>query len=754
MLRHFISLTGLLFVAVASADNYHFTTWENRRTLKVMSTAFTGHELDQHDNVVDSSKLGWGVADVSTQVWVTHPAPPAADAGESESDTSESPAIRVQSLSEQQNARRPNIVFCMADDWSWPHASILGDPVVKTPNFDRVASEGVLFENAFVSTPSCTPSRLSILAGQHHWRLKEGDSLGGSLREEYDVYTEMLQETGYRIGRFGKGVWPSQHTFRKRDSFGVKFGSFNAFLRDRNPGQPFCYWHGGQDPHRPYEMGIGGGSGMKLSQVRVPACLPDNQTVRSDMADYLWEVQRFDREVGQIMTELEAIGELENTIFIVSGDNGMPFPRCKATLYDYGTRVPLAIRWGSKVNGQRKVADFITLCDLAPTFLEIAGIAPPASMTGRSLLTILKSNQSGQIDDERDFALMGMERHVYPYPSRALRSKEYLYIRNFGAPKWKTGETKGQSREYDFAKNPWPNGPGAFSHNIDPSPTKQFLRLNRHRDEVKRFAEFSFGMRPDEELYDLAKDPEQLQNVAKDRHYAAIKKRLRKQLDAELIKSDDPRLAVEGYHTQTIEGWPVRVSDRLMRELPGKTRRAIDLLTQQLQTIVTVVPGDKLPLIQCVPIWLSPKYEGVRPTAEYHAGEGWLRRAGRKPELAECVELTNIDIFEKENRRMPMMILHELAHAYHHQVLGFDHARVQAAYERALASGSYETVQRHNGKMERAYGMNNHKEYFAESSEAFFGTNDFFPFNRDELREHDPQIDHLLVEIWGVPSSN
>lgn len=290
------------------------------------------------------------------------------------------------------SAVRPNIVFCMADDWSWPHAGILGDPVVKTPHFDRIAREGVLFENAFVSTPSCMPSRLSILTGQHHWRLREGDSLGGSLREEYPVYTELLQKSGYHVGRFGKGVWPSKHTFRNRDSFGARFRSFDQFLKKRESDRPFCYWHGGQNPHRPYELGVGAKSGIDLSNVKLPACLPDSKTVRSDVADYLWEVQRFDREVGKIVARLKAMGELENTIIVVSGDNGMPFPRCKATLYDQGTRVPLAVRWGSAVKGKRQVADFVSLCDLAPTFLEAAGVKSPVQMTGRSLMPLLRSN--------------------------------------------------------------------------------------------------------------------------------------------------------------------------------------------------------------------------------------------------------------------------------------------------------------------------------------------------------------------------
>lgn len=439
--------------------------------------------------------------------------------------------------------RRPNIVFCMADDWSWPHAGILGDPVVKTPHFDTIAREGVLFKNTFVSTPSCTPSRLSILTGQHHWRLREGDSLGGSLREDYQVYTELLQKSGYRIGRFGKGVWPSQHTFRKRDSFGERFRSFGQFLKEHKPGEPFCYWHGGQDPHRPYELGVGQKSGMDLSKVKVPGCLPDNESVRSDVADYLWEVQRFDREVGEIVEELKSIGELDNTILVISGDNGMPFPRCKATLYDQGTRVPLAVRWGSNVKAQRQVADFVSLCDLAPTFLEAAGLRPSEQMTGRSLLPLLQSKRSGQIDPARTFVLSGMEKHVYLYPSRALRNRDFLFIRNFDPDRWPTGEIEGHNPTYDFAEQPWPTERGAFSFNIDPSPAKQFLRLHRIDAATKEYARLAFLRHPSEELYDLQKDPEQLNNVAADPKYLKTVQKLRQQLNAELLRNADPRVA-------------------------------------------------------------------------------------------------------------------------------------------------------------------------------------------------------------------
>ncbi|MGI9469167.1 MAG: sulfatase family protein, partial [Rubripirellula sp.] len=387
---------------------------------------------------------------------------------------------------------RPNIVVLIADDWSWPHASVLGSKAIKTPNFDRVANEGTLFENAFVSTPSCTPSRLSILTGQHHWRLQEGDSLGGSLRESFPVYTELLQQSGYQIGRYGKGVWPSKHTFRNRDSFGERYRSFDDFLKQRKAGQPFCFWYGGQDPHRPYETGIGQKTGINLADIQVPACLPDNSIVRNDLADYMAEVQRFDKEVGDIIQRLEAMNELDNTIVVVTSDNGMPFPRCKATLYDMGTRVPLAIRWGKAQ--PHTVTDIVSLCDLAPTFLNAANTGVPQQMTGKTLLSQLKAEQNGQIDPDRTFALSGLEKHVYSYPARSLRTANFLYISNGNPADWETGVVEGHNPEYDFSKTPWPTEPGAFSYNIDPSPTKQFLRLNA--ETADQYANLAFSQKP------------------------------------------------------------------------------------------------------------------------------------------------------------------------------------------------------------------------------------------------------------------
>ena len=271
--------------------------------------------------------------------------------------------------------RRPNVLFCLADDWSWPHASIAGDKVVRTPTFDRVAREGVLFTNAFVTAPSCTPSRGSILTGQWHWRLEEGGNLWSTLPAKFAVYPDILEEAGYHVGYTRKGWGPGRDDpgGRTRNPAGPRYRNFQEFLKVRPEGKPFCFWFGSTDPHRGYKWQSGVNSGMKLEDVEVPACLPDSQTVRTDICDYYWEVQRFDREVGELLKLLEENGELDSTLVVISGDNGMPFPRCKSNLYDLGTHVPLALRWPARVRGDRVVEDFVSLSDLAPTFLEAAG---------------------------------------------------------------------------------------------------------------------------------------------------------------------------------------------------------------------------------------------------------------------------------------------------------------------------------------------------------------------------------------------
>lgn len=207
------------------------------------------------------------------------------------------------------------------------------------------------------------------------------------------------------------------------------------------------------------------------------------------------------------------------------------------------------------------------------------------------------------------------------------------------------------------------------------------------------------------------------------------------------------------YSRIELHGWSIMLNHRLWTLEPEKTQTMLQLMSVQLTRIIEVVPQEALGHLRAVTIWVNPKYDNVRPTAEYHGAAGWLKANGRRQEMAKCVEVTNVSNFEFENTRMPYVMLHELAHAYHDQVLGFRNVKIRKAFERAEASGVYDSVKRFTGRrivQDKAYALSNHKEYFAESTEAFFGKNDFFPFDRKELKANDPEMYELLFELWGV----
>lgn len=211
------------------------------------------------------------------------------------------------------------------------------------------------------------------------------------------------------------------------------------------------------------------------------------------------------------------------------------------------------------------------------------------------------------------------------------------------------------------------------------------------------------------------------------------------------------KLTAAKHLKREIEGWTVWVNPVLFETNKAAIELALDLLAKQLAGIRRVVPAHHVAKLQEVPLWFNPPCEGARPKAEYHPDAGWLRRNGRDPAMARAVEFTNTAIWEREHRRMPMLVLHELAHAFHHRVIGHDHAGIQGAFAAAREGGGYESVKRWNGETfttDRAYALSNEKEYFAEATEAFFGRNDFEPFTREELKEKDPRMFEVLQEIW------
>ena len=504
-----------------------------------------------------------------------------------------------------QPLERPNILFAFADDWGRQasiYAEIEGsgglNDLAKTPNFDKLAKRGVLFTNASVNAPSCTPCRSAILSGRNFWETGRGAILHGAVWDEkIPTWPLLLQNSGYHLGFTYKvwspgaprdaGIGGQANAFSKaggkfngfsqyvsgRTAKGIRIsvakeelyrearGNFKSFLEARMAGQPFAYWFGPTNVHRKWTKG----SGLKLWGIdpddlkgKMPRFLPDVHAVRQDLADYLGEIAAFDAGLGLLIEELKKAGEYENTIIVVSGDHGPPgFPHGKCNLYDFGTRVCLAIA-GPGVTGGRVVDDFVCLPDLAPTFLEAGKVAVPEVMSAKSLWKVLRSQKKGQVDPSRDAVITGRERHVYssrpgylPYPQRAIRTKDFQFVINFKPDRWPLGDPYllDTPKEPDFSL--LENQTFVTLADEDAGPTKAWIVTNRKDPKVKPFFEHAYGKRPREELYDVNRDPDQMKNLAQDPAYAKTVRKLRSRLMNYLSDHNDPRLEDGGKFFET-----------------------------------------------------------------------------------------------------------------------------------------------------------------------------------------------------------
>jgi N-sulfoglucosamine sulfohydrolase len=305
--------------------------------------------------------------------------------------------------------------------------------------------------------------------------------------------------------------------------------NFNDFLETVPADKPFCFWFGSSNPHRPFAKGSGIKAGLDPARVKLLPHFPDTQAVREEMTDYLLEIQEFDQQLGAVLATLKQRGRHLNTIVVVTSDNGMDFPRAKATLYDHGMHVPLAIRWPQQVPAGRVVDDLVNFVDLAPTFLEAARIRVPEAMSGQSFLKILRSDRTGRLDPNRQMVCYGLERHSpyrqggVGYPCRALRTDRHLYIRNYFPDRWPAGD------------------PPHFADTSSDSTPKQWILANREKPDGRRLFELCYAKRPPEELYDLQSDPAQMTNVANRPEHQATLLRLRQTLEEFQIRTGDPR---------------------------------------------------------------------------------------------------------------------------------------------------------------------------------------------------------------------
>ncbi|WP_158965420.1 sulfatase [Paraglaciecola sp. L3A3] len=445
-------------------------------------------------------------------------------------------------------AKPVNILFAVADDMS--HASAYGYKFLNTPNFDSIGEQGIRFNRMYTPSSKCSPSRAVILTGRNPWQLEELANHKPTWPEKYISVIEVLEQNGYFTGFTGKGwnpgIHPKNRTLTGRQYNQIKMdktptskmftsdytANFKKFMQDKPKNQPFFFWYGAKEPHRGYEYKSGVRLGKKLENLDfTPSFWGGSEASKHDVLDYAIEVEYFDNHLGKILDHIKSIGELDNTIVIVTSDNAMPFPRYKGHPHEFATRVPFVVAWPGKiVNPGREENHFASFIDLAPTFLDIANIdinkTKMLPFEGKSLTDIFAAKITG-----RNTVLTGRERNDmarpngWSYPVRSLHKGEFVYMHNFKPERWPVGT--------------WEAG----LKDTDGSPTKSDLMFNQKGS--KAYA-LSFGKRPQEELYNIVKDPECINNLAEDPQYAAVKQSMQQDLFSQLKQQQDPRVLGNG----------------------------------------------------------------------------------------------------------------------------------------------------------------------------------------------------------------
>jgi N-sulfoglucosamine sulfohydrolase len=408
------------------------------------------------------------------------------------------------------NPQLPNFLFLISDDQSVPDLRCYGNPALHTPHIDRLARQGMLFHSAFVTAPSCSPSRSSILTGRYAHATGTA-RFGAPLPAYQKTILESLKSRGYFTGAFRK-VHLGEKFWSRWDFQGRK-QDFSSFFDARPKDRPFYLHVGFHDPHRPY-FPHEYSPPVKPRDIQVPDYLPDTKAVRNDLAHYGDEIERLDRNVGKILDLLERDGLTENTLVIFTSDNGLPFPGAKGTLYDPGLHVPMLARWPGVLEPGRTSQDLISLIDLAPTWLEAAGIPVPEILEGRSFLPLLQGRES----KPREAIFAERNYHTHLDLIRALRTTRYKLIQNY-----------------------LPQRPYRPLSDLARSPSWHSIEDLHHQGRLAPAVERRLfeKPRPDVELYDLQEDPGETRNLAGDPAQSANVKGLQERLSRWMTRTGD-----------------------------------------------------------------------------------------------------------------------------------------------------------------------------------------------------------------------
>lgn len=466
--------------------------------------------------------------------------------------------------------QRPNFVFIIADDMAWDDCGAYGHPAIRTPNIDNLARQGMRFDQAYLTTSSCSPSRTSILTGMYphntdaeqlHWPLPPGKRtfveqlkaagywtalggkyhLGEAVKNHFDLIME-VGTAGFQLSADGKES--------KLEGDGSGCESWLSLLRRRPEDQPFFLWLAAIDPHRPYEEGVIA-KPHRAEDVRVPPYLPDTEESRADLALYYDEISRFDEYVGQVMQEIDRQGVSDNTFVLLISDNGRPFPRDKTTLYDGGIKTPWIVRWPNRVEAGSANKNLISSIDIAPTLVALAKGETLQSFSGLNFESML----TAPAQPIREYIYAEDHWHDFEDYTRAVRDLRYKYIRNF-----------------------YPDLPNTPSADALRSPTFQKMLQMRDAGQLSEAQRACFRKpRPEEELYDLEADPYELRNLAIDPAHTEVLQKMRNALKAIREKTGDQLPAVrtpDEFDRESGQPTPARIRPRPSKAEMMEKRKA------------------------------------------------------------------------------------------------------------------------------------------------------------------------------------
>lgn len=411
--------------------------------------------------------------------------------------------FQVISESSEVASTRPNVVIFIADDVSATDFGCYGHPTVQTPVVDDLASKGLLFTNAYLTAPSCSPSRTSLITGRYphntggpELHMKKNPHL-----KNLPQFPKILREAGYYTALAGKAHFngDAKGSFDKRYPPGDDAGSKNWLpaFNERDKDKPFLMWFAAIDAHRPWDQELSVGPHGPKDAV-VPPYMVDAETTRTDFAHYYNEITRFDRDIGRVIQELKAQKVYDNTILIVMSDNGRPFPRDKTWIHDGGIKTPLVIHWPGRLKAGQKSRSLISSIDIAPTILELVGLPIPGTVQGVSFLPTLKDPKAVV----RDVVFAERNWHVYRHHDRLVRYGDFTYIKN------STPELIGFSESGSIYRRPENLGGETASSDLIAGYWNQTLTP------AQSFIVNSPS--PKELLFDISVDPHQVNNLATD----------------------------------------------------------------------------------------------------------------------------------------------------------------------------------------------------------------------------------------------